>query len=498
MKPDNNIAIIGGGLGGLACGAILAKEGRKVTVVEKNPRVGGCLQSYSRFGVVFDTGMHVFGGMAPDGNIRRICRYLNIEHEFETLDFSPEATAEVIIDSDGQKYVLALDRNRFVDSLSTYFPAERQGLAGYLAAVDRVMDDLDLFHLRPTPLNSVPRSEDFMMAADAFIAKYVSDPRLRSILASVNLLYGGVSGITPAYLHCAITTIFLNGACRVAGGYSSFADALVGCITAHGGEIITGDAAVEIETADGRAVGVVTASGRHIAADQVISSLPIESMLSMVADKPLFSKSYRAIPERKQDSTSAFIVNIKLKPETMRFSNAISFWLADCDSAWSCDSGLKAKKIMYMTPPVKGQGPWAETLCAIVPMDWSAVSRWDGTAVGRRGADYERFKADMTQLVVSRLSTALPMLADAIEAVDTASPLTIRDFTGVRHGGMCGYRNDCSDIIPFLPVNTRVPNIFLTGQNVNMHGFCGVALTAIQTCEAILGRNCLVNKLSAL
>lgn len=38
------VIIIGAGLGGLVCAAILAKEGLDVTVVEKNPRVGGCLQ----------------------------------------------------------------------------------------------------------------------------------------------------------------------------------------------------------------------------------------------------------------------------------------------------------------------------------------------------------------------------------------------------------------------------------------------------------------------
>ena len=43
---------------------------------------------------------------------------------------------------------------------------------------------------------------------------------------------------------------------------------------------------------------------------------------------------------------------------------------------------------------------------------------------------------------------------------------------------------------------TKVSNLFLTGQNNNLHGFCGVPLTAIQTCEAILGRNYVLNQLN--
>ena len=65
--------IIGGGLGGLFSGAILAKNGVKVTIIEKNSSIGGGLQSFVRFGEVFDTGMHVVGGMHEGGTVRRLC-----------------------------------------------------------------------------------------------------------------------------------------------------------------------------------------------------------------------------------------------------------------------------------------------------------------------------------------------------------------------------------------------------------------------------------------
>ena len=45
-----DIIIIGSGLGGLECGAILSKEGFNVCVVEKNTQFGGCFQTYRRKG----------------------------------------------------------------------------------------------------------------------------------------------------------------------------------------------------------------------------------------------------------------------------------------------------------------------------------------------------------------------------------------------------------------------------------------------------------------
>ncbi|MBF1605504.1 MAG: FAD-dependent oxidoreductase, partial [Prevotella shahii] len=75
---NNDIIIIGGGLGGLTTGALLAKEGRKVTVLEKNNIVGGGLQNFTRKGILFDTGMHMLGGFRPGQTLYRICQHLGI------------------------------------------------------------------------------------------------------------------------------------------------------------------------------------------------------------------------------------------------------------------------------------------------------------------------------------------------------------------------------------------------------------------------------------
>ena len=61
MKYD--VIIIGSGLGGLECGYILAKKGMSVLILERQIQPGGCMQSYKRKGVAFDTGMHYVGGL---------------------------------------------------------------------------------------------------------------------------------------------------------------------------------------------------------------------------------------------------------------------------------------------------------------------------------------------------------------------------------------------------------------------------------------------------
>ena len=62
---------------------------------------------------------------------------------------------------------------------------------------------------------------------------------------------------------------------------------------------------------------------------------------------------------------------------------------------------------------------------------------------------------------------------------------------------MCGYSKDWTNpLLTQVPVVTKIPNLLLTGQCCNLHGFCGVTLTAINTAEAALGSHRILEKLN--
>ena len=130
-------------------------------------------------------------------------------------------------------------------------------------------------------------------------------------------------------------------------------------------------------------------------------------------------------------------------------------------------------------------------------MDWNEVAKWEDSTTGKRSKDYYDWKNKIVETVLSKMEKIFPAFREAIEFINTASPLTIRDYTGVRHGAMCGYKKDVNNFITsHLPVRTRISNLLLTGQNINIHGFCGVILTSLQTCEEILGPNYIIDKLN--
>lgn len=490
--------IIGGGLGGLFTGAILAKEGLRVTVLEKNAMAGGGLQTFKRFGEKFDTGMHVIGGMQPGGNIRRICQYLGIMDKVELMDVDTDCTDSLYFAEDKKTYRIQKGKEGFVNSLATYFPEEKSHLEAYVKAIFAITDDVDLFNLRPSTDMFKVHSEDFLMSAEAFIAKYILDPKLRSVLAYMNPLYGGRHDETPAFIHAIISTLYINGASRFVGGSDKFAHLLTSVIEQAGGSVVTHDGVEWVEVNDRHVDFVRTRKGKEYRGDYYISAIHPCTLLKLMPEKS-FPKAYRNRLESIPNAYSAFSVYIKLKPNTFPYINHSEYYMTKYDEIWNFGEHHDTWPLgfLFMTSPEENQGAYSNKVLITAPMLYDEVRRWEKTTVGHRGAEYEAWKEKMTQQLLERVEEMHPHFKECIDKVNASSPLTIRDFYGVKEGALSGYSKDYKNMaLSQLPVVTKIDNLLLTGQNNNLHGFCGVPLTAISTAEAILGRNYVLDKLN--
>ena len=230
------VVIIGAGMGGLFCGALLAKRDVKVTVLEKNGTAGGGLQTFVRGGETYETGMHVAGGFAEGGILHSLCRYLGI---MDRLCLRPaDMMLSVTYADSGRTYDLPAGREAFTDYLTSKFPHQKENIHRYVDAVFRVSHEEKLFYLESMS-GAGDHSDEFFMSADEFIAKYISDPELRAVLASINPLYSGIPGHSPAYIHIMISALFMENPCWFEGGSGQLAEALRSVIEAAGGRVLT-------------------------------------------------------------------------------------------------------------------------------------------------------------------------------------------------------------------------------------------------------------------
>lgn len=494
------IIIIGGGVGGLFTAALLARNGYPVTVLEKNAAPGGGLQHFVRYGQSFETGMHIVGGLLPGQNLYRICQYLDIVQQIKVHPTDAQCMDTITyLGNEPFTYRVPAGRDAFVDYFSALFPHEAQGIRHYVDAMFRMADEVDLFNLRMQSTLFVNHGEEFMMPADAFIARYISDSRLRDVLAYMNPMYGGVAGHTPAYIHTMVNVFYINGSCFFTDSGASLVTALVNTIEQAGGRVVTGDAVTHIHVTDRQVQYVTTARQQRYTAGRYVSAIHPQELLRLTGDGA-FPKAYANRLMQIPCTYSAFVVYVLLKPGTFRYINHPCYVQDDYGKVWQHGQDLPQGDegwphgFMYLTPPQLQQGAYATHLTVNCLMPFQAVAQWQHTTLGHREPAYKAWKEQTMQQVLRKLEMLYPGFDACVQQAFAATPLTIRDYYGTPQGALYGYRKDCTcPELSQLHLFTKVSNLMLTGQNIYLHGICGVPLTAVATAEAIMGRGTILS-----
>lgn len=129
-------------------------------------------------------------------------------------------------------------------------------------------------------------------------------------------------------------------------------------------------------------------------------------------------------------------------------------------------------------------------------MTLDICEKWANSTIEHRGDEYKEFKAKYSEAVVDFACQYYPDLRQHIEKVYTASPLTYRDYTSSPQGSAYGIIKDCRNpMVTLMPARTRIGNLLLTGQNLNIHGCLGTVVSSAVTCSEILGMNYLAKKI---
>ncbi len=90
---------------------------------------------------------------------------------------------------------------------------------------------------------------------------------------------------------------------------------------------------------------------------------------------------------------------------------------------------------------------------------------------------------DYAEELIRKAAVRLPGLPEAVEKYWTSTPKTWERYTGTPGGSAYGIRkNSTAD---FLAPQTPLPWLFLTGQNLGLHGILGTSVSALNTCNTI-------------
>lgn len=479
------VIVIGSGLGGLSSGLILAKNGYDVTILEQGSQPGGCLQCFTRNGIKFETGMHFIGSADKGQTLYRLMNYLELgDVALSRLDPS----GYDVISLNGKKYKFANGKEAFISELQRHFPDQKENLDNYYRIIERVSQASSLHSLKTAESDAAVCTEFQLRSINDVIEQTISDPELQKVLVGNLPLYAAEYDKTPFSTHAFITDFYNQSAFRVVGGSDQITKSLIRSLNKYGAEIILRSKVDEIVCNEEKSIGVRTSNGDFLPADYVISAIhPIRTMelIRSRLIRPVFRKRIMSVP----NTVGGFSVYLKFKKDTLPYMN-FNFYGYNTDSPWGCEKYTLEewpKGYLYMHFCHEDKPKYAESGVILSYMQMDEVSTWKDTKVGRRGALYEEFKKEKAKILINSVSKEFPELKDSIESVYTSTPLTYRDYTGTEGGSLYGIAKDVNCINECrVPHRTRIPNLLLTGQNINSHGMLGVLVGSIVTCSEFL------------
>ena len=465
------IVIIGAGLGGLECGFLLSKKGHEVCVLEKNPLVGGCLQSFRRNGQVFDTGVHYVGGLGEGEILHRLFEPFGLNQlPWQQLD--RDGFDEVIYQD--KIFSFANGYNEFAERMTSYFPHQKEKITQYVQLLRESQDGLQgSFNQNGQGYSEPPAL--LGQSAHRYLQATFTDETLRNVLAGTSLKME-LNDTLPLYLFAQTNGTFIQSAWRLKGGGSQMAEVLANGIRSHGGQVLTLSPVTGVTVKERRVTGVTVNGTDTIGCDIVISDIHPNLLMALLPEEAI-RRPYRARICALLNSAGMFTAHLQLKEGKVPYRNRNLFVHRHSD-LWDGNNCCRSVGVHFSVPEA---GSTATNIDLFTPMAWADVARWAGTVRGRRGDDYEAFKQATAEKLIQMVEPYLPEIKGNVERYYTSTPLTYRDYTGTHKGSAYGILKDCDHVMStFLLPRTPIPNLFLTGQNVNFHGILGVTVTATQ------------------
>jgi all-trans-retinol 13,14-reductase len=496
-----DVLIIGSGMGGLVCGDILSREGYKICILEKNKQIGGCLQTYARDKVVFDSGVHYLGGLAKGQNLYQLFKYLGLMDKLKLQQLDVDVFDKIIIDNDDKEYVFAQGYENFISKLLADFPEEEKALRIYCDKIKEVCSKFPLYNLRSGGEFSEKESV-LEIDTKAFIESVTNNKKLQVVLAGNNSLYAGQPGKTPFYVHALILNHYIESSWKCIDGGSQIGKIMAKNIRERGGIILRNSEVKKIADEEGRIAYVELANGSRIYAKTFISNMhPVKTL--EITESDLIKTIYRKRLKSLENSVSSFTINIVFKKNSFKYFK-YNFYCHKDGHVWTVadytEENWPLGYAIFLSATSKTT-EYAEAMSVITYMKYEEVKEWEHTfntvsAVNNRGETYDAFKKRKAEKLLDEVEKKFPGLKDCIYSYYTATPLSFRDYIGNDDGSMYGIVKDYKDPLrTFISPRTKLPNLYFTGQNLNLHGILGAAMSALVTCTALMGNDSIIEKI---
>lgn len=278
--------VIGAGIGGATCGALLARRGLRVLIVDKNSVPGGKAMTLSKRGFSYEL-WPIVGGPSLGSQFARVLDELGMADAVEIL--TPKAKSALMYRRADGAWATSVGSARPEDIDPMALPALLALTDEEFGEATRVL--ADLMAMFPAEIDAL---DDLSFAA--LLGRY----RLPQSLISYWGMWVNIVFVVPLDLVAAgeavrtLQDFVRGGAGRYhGGGYGRMAEVFCGAVERFGGRVLLRTRVTGIDIRDGAVAGVITERGTF-AAPIVVSNAGIQPTVLRLAGEEHFDRGYVA------------------------------------------------------------------------------------------------------------------------------------------------------------------------------------------------------------
>ena len=291
MPDPWDAVIVGGGLAGLTCAALLGKAGCRAVLLEKNRRPGGYAVSYKTRGYRFDVAVQALGGCGEGGAVSRLLRDLGREEQVRFLRCEPARA--YYFPAESEAWIQPGDREAAFQALGARFPGHGRALERCREVWTGLFEELERIP------REAPGSGPFGFSRSFPLLSRYGGTTLGEFLDELDLPGAARERLTARAGYCMLPPSRLSlvgfacmeatyggGAWLVQGGVERLTRALATAASERGVSVETGAKAVSILTGSGRVRGVALRDGRVVRARNVVVASAARPALEGMLDAP--------------------------------------------------------------------------------------------------------------------------------------------------------------------------------------------------------------------
>jgi carotene isomerase len=486
-KIETDVVVIGSGIGGLSCAALLARYGLDVIVCESHSIPGGAAHSFDRNGFKFDSGPSLYSGLSYSPSANPLKHVLDaIEEQIPCVPYDtwgcclPEGNFDTSVGDDQFCDVLAKLRGQTAVKEWRELQRIMKPLSAAAIALPPAALRLDLgafftagkfiASFLPHGLNAIKLTGSFSSIMDSVIR----DPFIRNWLDLLCFLLSGLpaDGTIAAEVAFMFADWYRPGVKLdyPVGGSGALVDALVRGLKKYGGQLLLNAHVKKVLIDRNRAVGVTLSNGKEIRAKQaVVSNSSVWDTLKLLPDSPSLQR-YRDRRKNTPECDSFMHLHLGIDAHGIREDLACHYIVVN---DWNLGISAPQNVIVVSIPSVldPSLAPTGKQVIHVYTPGNEPYHLWQD--LDRRSEKYARQKQERTEVMWQALERIIPDIRSRCEVTLVGTPLTHERFLR-RHRGSYGPAIQAGKQL-FPGATTPLPGLFCCGDST----FPGIGLPAV-------------------